>query len=245
MARTVLITGASRGIGRVTAEIFARSGDQIVVFDVDAARGEAFAAEARAEGLLVDFIATNITDTREVADSVAAAADRYGSIDILVNCAGILHLDSLAETNEKIWDRVMDINLKGAFLVSQAVLPYMVKNGGGRIINISSSAGRTGGVKTGVAYSVSKAGIIGLTKTLARIGAANNITVNAIAPGTTNTDMAKQFSSEEIDAILGQIPLGRLVEPDEIGSAVFYLASESAQMITGITLDINGGIYMG
>ena len=245
MARTVLITGASRGIGRTTAEIFARAGDQIVVFDVDEARGEAFAKEAKTKGLLVEFIRTNITDTAEVAGSVAAAAERFGSIDVLVNCAGILHLDTLAETTEKIWDRVMDINLKGAFLVSQAVFPYMVKGGGGRIINISSSAGRTGGVKTGVAYSVSKAGIIGLTKTLARMGASDKITVNAIAPGTTNTDMARQFSSEEIDAILKQIPLGRLVEPEEIGGAVFYLASESARMITGITLDINGGIYMG
>ena len=245
MARTVVITGASRGIGRVTAEIFARAGDQIVVFDVDEARGEAFAGEAKSKGLLVEFIRTNITDTAGVAGSVAAAAERFGSIDVLVNCAGILHLDTLAETTEKIWDRVMDINLKGAFLVSQAVFPYMVRNGGGRIINISSSAGRTGGVKTGVAYSVSKAGIIGLTKTLARMGAADKITVNAIAPGTTNTEMAKQFSSDEIEAILGQIPLGRLVEPEEIGGAVFYLASESAQMISGITLDINGGIYMG
>ena len=245
MSRTVIITGASKGIGRKTALIFAQAGDQVIVFDIDQQRGLEFEKKARADGLAISFRSVDITRPEQVRDAVTSVVTEYGTLDVLVNCAGILHLDSLAETDVKIWDRVMDINLKGAFLVSQAAIPAMVEGGGGRIVNISSSAGRTGGVKTGVAYSVSKAGIIGLTKTLARIGAPNKITVNAIAPGTTNTEMAQQFSKSDIDAIISQVPLGALVEPDDIGAAVFYLASESAQMITGIVLDINGGIYMG
>ena len=245
MPRTVIISGASKGIGKETARVFAAAGDQVVIFDVDREKGEGFCREEKAAGRKVDFSAVDITNTENVRSAVEKAANQYGGVDVLVNCAGILDLHSFSETTEEVWDRVMGINLKGAFLLSQAVLPFMSKNKSGRIVNIASSAGRTGGVKTGVSYSVSKAGIIGLTKTLARMAAPDKVTVNCIAPGTTNTDMARQFSSEDTEAILRQVPLHSLVEPEDIARAVYFLSSDSAKMITGICLDINGGIYMG
>ncbi len=245
MPRTVVITGASKGIGKETAKVFAAAGDQVVIFDVDRAKGQEYCQEESAAGRNVDFSAVDITRSEDVRKAVEDVVRQYGGIDVLVNCAGILDLHSFSDTTEEVWDRVMGINLKGAFLLSQAVLPYMSRNKTGRIVNISSSAGRTGGVKTGVSYSVSKAGIIGLTKTLARMAAPDKVTVNCIAPGTTNTEMARQFSSEDTEAILKQVPLHSLVDPEDIARAVFFLASDSAKMITGICLDINGGIYMG
>ncbi len=245
MARTVIITGASKGIGFETAKIFAKNGDTVVIFDIDKENGEKSAASQTAAGFNVYFSQVNITKSEDVKAAVASVIDSHGSVDVLVNCAGILDLHSFEETTEEVWDRVMGINLKGAFLVSQAVLPYMSENKQGSIVNIASSAGRTGGVKTGVTYSVSKAGVIGLTRTLARMAAPDKITVNCIAPGTTNTDMAKQFTDADIEAIINQVPLRGLVEPADIGQAVYFFASEPAKMITGIVMDINGGIYMG
>ena len=245
MARVVIVTGASKGIGLETAKVFSRSGDTVVIFDIDQENGNKAANSLQDQGRKVFFRQVNIVDSRDIAEAVSSVSADYGRIDVLVNCAGILDLHSLTETTEEVWDRVMGINLKGAFQVSQAVLPYMAKNKQGCIVNIASSAGRTGGVKTGVSYSVSKAGIIGLTKTLARMAAPDKITVNCIAPGTTNTDMAKQFSEADIEAIISQVPLRSLVEPSDIAESVFYFASDAARMITGIVLDINGGIYMG
>ena len=245
MARVVIVTGASKGIGLETAKVFSRSGDTVVIFDIDQENGNKAANSLQDQGRKVFFRQVNIVDSRDIAEAVSSVSADYGRIDVLVNCAGILDLHSLTETTEEVWDRVMGINLKGAFLVSQAVLPYMAKNKQGCIVNIASSAGRTGGVKTGVSYSVSKAGIIGLTKTLARMAAPDKITVNCIAPGTTNTDMAKQFSEADIEAIISQVPLRSLVAPSDIAESVFYFASDAARMITGIVLDINGGIYMG
>ncbi|WP_319561583.1 SDR family NAD(P)-dependent oxidoreductase [Marispirochaeta sp.] len=245
MPRTVVITGASKGIGKQTARVFATAGDQVVIFDIDKEKGDEFSWEQKKAGKKVDFSALDITRPADIQHAVDSVVGQYGGIDVLVNCAGILDLHSFADTTEDVWDLVMGINLKGAFLLTQAVLPYMTKAKSGRIVNISSSAGRTGGVKTGVSYSVSKAGVIGLTKTLARMAAPDKVTVNCIAPGTTNTEMARQFSSEETEAILRQVPLKSLVDPEDIAQAVFFLASDAAKMITGICLDINGGIYMG
>ncbi len=245
MARTVIVTGASKGIGFETAKVFAAQGDTVVIFDIDQENGEKAAAAETAQGHKVFFQQVNIVKSEEVKKAVSAVVNAHGPVEVLVNCAGILDLHSFEETTEEVWDRVMGINLKGAFLVSQAVLPYMSEKKKGSIINIASSAGRTGGVKTGVTYSVSKAGVIGLTRTLARMAAPDKITVNCIAPGTTNTDMAKLFTDADIEAIINQVPLRGLVEPSDIGQAVYFFASEPARMITGIVMDINGGIYMG
>ena len=239
-----MITGGAKGIGLQIAQRFATEGDTVVLLDADKKAGENAARSLQKKNKQNGFLYTDVTQSVSVRDSINRVRQEFGGIDILVNCAGILDLGSIEELDEDLWDRVMDVNLKGTYLVTQAAIPGMVGRSNGRIINISSLAGRMGGLRTGLAYSASKAGMIGLTRAIARMVARHGITVNAVAPGTTNTEMAKQFSEEDMQAILSAIPLSRLVETDEIAEAVFYLASEKAGMITGTVMDINGGVYM-
>jgi NAD(P)-dependent dehydrogenase (short-subunit alcohol dehydrogenase family) len=242
--RIVIITGGARGIGFEVAQRFASNGDIVIIFDSDKNTGESAAVSLREKNFQVVYRCTDVARNDSVRDSIKWVMQQFGGIDILVNCAGILDTGSIEDLEEKTWDNVMNVNLKGAYLVTQAAIPCMKGRPNGRIINISSLAGRMGGRKTGPAYSASKAGMIGLTKAVARMVAHYGITVNAVAPGTTNTDMVTQFSSDEMDQLLAGIPLGRLIETDEIAEAVFFLASEKSGMITGAVLDINGGVYM-
>ncbi len=266
MQRTVVVTGGASGIGFEVAKRFASEGDSVIVFDRDQANGEAAVAKLRDAGADAQFRLTDVSSGESVDVSVGWVVDTFGTIDVVVNSAGVLDLASIEDESEAAWDRVIDINLKGTFLVTQAAIRFMLKQRragstgdvrreaaadvsgsktGGRIINISSVAGRMGGIRTGPAYSASKAGVIGLTKAVARMVANEGITVNAVAPATTNTEMAKKFSEADVAVLLKSMPLGRLVEPSEVAEAVFYLASEKAAMITGAVLDINGGTFMG
>jgi len=242
--RIVIITGGARGIGFEIAQRFASNGDMVIIFDTNANAGESAALSLREKNFLAVYHYTDVAGSESVSDSMKWVMQQYNGVDILVNCAGILDTGSIEDLKESTWDKVINVNLKGTYLVIQAAITCMTGRRNGRIINISSLAGRMGGRKTGVAYSASKAGIIGLTKAVARMVAHHGITVNAVAPGTANTDMATQFSGDEMDQLLAGIPLGRLIEPDEIAEAVFFLASEKAGMITGTVLDINGGVYM-
>jgi 3-oxoacyl-[acyl-carrier protein] reductase len=242
--RIVVVTGGAKGIGLEIAIRFASDGDRVILFDSDKKAGDTAAEYIRGKHGNAFYCPTDVSKSASVRDSVNWVMQQFSGIDILVNCAGILDLGSIDDLDEQRWDRVMDVNLKGTYLVTQASIPGMVGRPNGRIINISSLAGRMGGIRTGLAYSASKAGMIGLTKAVARMVAAHGITVNVIAPGTANTEMAQQFSEEDMEAILAAIPLSRLVETDEIAEAVFFLASEKAGMITGTVLDINGGVYM-
>jgi NAD(P)-dependent dehydrogenase (short-subunit alcohol dehydrogenase family) len=223
--RIVIITGGARGIGFEVAQRFASNGDIVILFDSNENAGESAALSLREKNLQVVFRCADVARIDSVRDSIKWVMQQYGGIDILVNCAGILDTGSIEDLEESTWDNVMNVNLKGTYLVTQAAIPCMTGRPNGRIINISSLAGRMGGRKTGLAYSASKA-------------------VNAVAPGTTNTDMITHFSRDEMDQLLAGIPLGRLVETDEIAEAVFFLASEKSGMITGAVLDINGGVYM-
>ena len=201
-------------------------------------------AEVEALGGNAASYAIDIRHVQQIADSVEETAARFGHIDILVNNGGVLSTDSILDISEDEWDRVMDINVKGAVFLSQQVLKYMVPRKQGRIINIASLAGRNGGISTGCAYSVSKAAILGLTKRVARRVAEHGITVNAIAPGPVETEMVKGFSEDEFQRLISLIPTGRLIQPKEIAAAVIFLASEDAKSITGAALDINNGMYM-
>ena len=244
MNRIVVVTGGARGIGFQIAERFVSSREIVILLDADEKSGEAAAQGMQQMNKQTFYRYTDVADSTSVSDSIRWIKEEFGGIDILVNCAGILDTGSINDLDEDLWDRVMDVNLKGTYLVTQAAIPCMKGRSNGRIVNISSMAGRMGGKKTGLAYSASKAGMLGLTKAVARMVAEHGITVNALAPGNTNTDLLKQFTPEEMDHLMAGIPLGRLIEPDEIAEAVFFLASEKAGMITGAVLDINGGAYM-
>jgi 3-oxoacyl-[acyl-carrier protein] reductase len=235
MTRTAFISGASRGIGLACAKALAETGVHVVLAARDAAKLEAAAAEIpNARWVTMDLGS---------AESIKEAFAKAGKIDILVNNAAVTR-DGLALRMKKDdWDAVIQTNLTGAFLAVQQVLQGMMKTRWGRIINISSVVGQSG--NPGQAnYVASKAGLIGLTKSLAQEMASRNITVNAIAPGFVDTDMTAVLSQELKDQMLAHIPLKRFGKPEDIAAAVKFLASDDASYITGAVLNVNGGMYM-
>ncbi|HEV3198926.1 MAG TPA: 3-oxoacyl-[acyl-carrier-protein] reductase [Bryobacteraceae bacterium] len=241
--RVAFVTGASRGIGRATALSLCRAGFDIVVASPEIERNEEVAAEIRAcsgEAMTVNLDVTSL-------DSVKAAFSKAlkdkSRIDVLVNNAGIARDGLAVRMKQADWDLVLRLNLDGAFLCIQQVLPSMMRNRWGRIINISSVVGQAG--SAGQAnYAASKAGLIGLTKALAQEMASRSITVNAVAPGYIATDMTKVLPEDVKQKILSSVPLGRMGRPEDIASAVKFLASEDAAYITGQVLGVNGGMYM-
>ncbi len=238
--RTVIVTGAARGIGRVIAERFARLEAAVVINDLDQAAVERVAAEI---GGSVIGLRADVTKTDQIKDLFDKTVEKFGRIDILVNNAGITRDGLLVRMDEKDWDMVLDINLKGAFLMSRTAAKYMMKQRYGRIINISSVVGLIG--NAGQAnYSASKAGLIGLTKSTARELASRGVTVNAVAPGFIETDMTRNLSESARENLIAQILLSRLGSPDDIAAAVLFLASEEASYITGQVLAVDGGISM-
>jgi 3-oxoacyl-[acyl-carrier protein] reductase len=240
--RVAFVTGASRGIGRAIALSLAEAGHSIVVASPEMEFNEEVAAEIRKTqpALVVDL---NLTSPESIAAGFQAALKEFGKIDVLVNNAGITK-DSLAVRMKKeAWDLVLQINLTGAFLASQQAIPVMMKQRWGRIINIASVVGQSG--NPGQAnYVASKAGIIGLTKCLAQELGGRNITVNAVAPGFIETDMTKNLPAEVREKMLSGVPLKRPGTPEDIAKAVRFLASDDAAYITGVVLQVNGGMYM-
>lgn len=243
--RVAIVTGGARGIGRAIAKAFAERGLVCVIADIDLEAAEEVAREVRDAGGEAIAIKTDLSRVDQVVKLSSQITERFGRLDILVNNAGVLSNTPYDEITEVEWDRVLDINLKGVLFASSAALKPMRARGWGRIINISSLAGRNGGVSVGPAYVASKAALIGLTRHLAKKVARDGVTVNAVAPGTTETDIIKGFNAEQMAAINDAIPVGRLGQPDEIAQTVAFLASDSAAFITGAVIDVNGGMYMG
>jgi len=242
--RTAVITGASRGIGFSIAELFAREGAQLALADINNAEIEQAARTiAESENAQTMAVTADVSKARGCEQTINAALDKFGKIDILINNAGITKDGLLIRMAEADWDSVMSINLKGSFLMSKAAAKAMIKQRSGRIVNISSVAGQTGNAGQ-VNYSASKSGLIGLTKSLARELASRNILVNAVAPGFVNTNMTKNFSEEIKAKLLEAIPLKRFAEPKDIARAALFLASEDSEYITGQVLAVNGGLYM-
>ena len=241
--RIAFVTGASRGIGRSIALTLAKAGAKIVVASNERENNEKVAAEIREAGGEAFTVYLDLTAPESIKEAFSTALKHYGRIDILVNNAGITK-DGLAMRMKKDdWDLVVSINLTGAFLAAQQVLPGMLKERWGRIINMASVVGQSG--NPGQAnYVASKAGLIGLTKTLAQEVGSRNITVNAIAPGFIDTDMTAKLTQEQRDGMMAKIALRRAGSPDDIAAAVKFLASDDAAYITGHVLAVNGGMYM-
>ena len=242
--RIALVTGAGRGIGKATAIFLAKEGANIAVNDMDLQLAKETAEEIRAIGCEALAIKADVSNKTEVVRMVDTVIKNFGKIDILVNNAGIFSSVPLIDITEDEWDKVMDVNLKGVFLCSQVVMKFMIKQRSGKIVNIASSAGKVGGIYAGAHYAASKAGVICLTKSLAKQLAQYNINVNAVAPALIETDMMKDWPMQVKESLLRQVPLGRFGTPNEVAEAVLFLVSEGANYITGATIDVNGGLLM-
>jgi 3-oxoacyl-[acyl-carrier protein] reductase len=240
--RVALVTGASRGIGRAIAVKLARAGATVVA----AARGtnaDSTVDEIAGHGGRAEAAALDVTDDAAVAAAIAGIMERHGKIDILVNNAGITRDQLVLRMKRDDWDAVLATNLTAAYTCAQAVLKPMVKQRYGRIVNVTSVVGQSG--NAGQAnYAASKAGLIGLTKSLALEVASRNITVNAVAPGLIDTDMTRAISGGAHDDWAARIPLKRIGTADDVAAAVAFLASDAASYITGQVLAVNGGMYM-
>lgn len=239
--RTVLVTGASRGIGRATAMVFARAGAKVALAARTADQLEEAAQEIRNAGGEAIARTADVAVEEDVHKIVTQMVDQWGRIDVLINNAGLINFGPLHEITPDAWSRVIAANLTGPFLLARAVAPIMEKQHFGRIVNITSVSAQTGGVSGGVDYTSSKGGLAAMTKTLARDLAPHGVTVNAISPGQIDAD-PELLTAEQREKVTAMIPLGRLGEPEEIAYAALFLASPMADYITGTTIDVNGGI---
>jgi 3-oxoacyl-[acyl-carrier protein] reductase len=248
--KITLITGGAAGIGKATAERFAEEGATVVLCDVNEAAGTALAA---ALGNDSSFYKVNVADRKEVQDWVDAVVKRYGRVDVLVNNAGIVRDSMLVkmkdgemvkQMSEQDFDLVLSINLKGVFNCTQAVVPYMIKQGGGVVLNATSVVGLDGNFGQ-TNYVATKAGVIGMTKVWARELGKSNVRINAVAPGFTATEILSAMPEKVIDGMKQRTPLGRLGNPRDIANAYLFLASDEAAFITGETLRVDGGLVVG
>jgi len=238
--KVVMVTGGAAGIGRVTAENFAKEGARIAICDVNPEAGE---AAAKALGPEASFEKVDVANSIAVSNWVEGVFEKYGQIDVLVNNAGITRDGLIMRMKEEDWDAVISVNLKSVFNCIKAVSKLMVKQRSGRIINLASVVGVM--CNTSQAnYVASKAGMIGLTKTVAKELGSRGITVNAVAPGFIETDMTAVLSDKAKEAMLGMIPLQRAGSPQDVADAITFLASDSAAYITGQVVHVTGGMYM-
>lgn len=242
--RTAIVTGGARGIGKAIALTFVREGAKVAIVDFDQEGALALREEIeRRQGEAI-AIPCDVSKSIEVNAMVEQVRKAFGRIDILVNNAGIIRRGTIETVTEEEWDRVIEVNLKGTFNCSKAVVEIMKQQRYGKIINVSSIAGKMGDITSAPGYGPSKAGIDALTKTLARQLAPYGINVNGVAPHAIETEMSAQWSEERRKEIIASIPLGRLGKPEDVAEAVLFLASDQASFITGEILDVNGGALM-
>jgi 3-oxoacyl-[acyl-carrier protein] reductase len=242
--RIALVTGASQGIGRACALALAEAGATVALAARNEAKLAEVAAEIEAAGGKAAAFALDVANEDSIKAGAKAILERFGKVEILVNNAGITRDGLVLRMKRADWDDVLATNLTGAFLLTQALLSAMLRNRWGRIINISSVVGRTGQAGQ-VNYAATKAGLIGMTRSLAREVASRGVTVNAVAPGYIATPMTAVLDEKQTAAMIAQIPLGRAGTDADIAQAVVYLASEGAGYVTGHVLDVNGGMFMG
>lgn len=237
--KTVLITGASRGIGAASARLFKQHGYNVIInYNNSRAKAELLAKELGATAIKAD-----VSDKTQVENMFSEIEKTFGGVDVLVNNAGISKIKLFSDITEDEWDRMFDVNVKGMFNCTQAVLGYMIHNKCGKIINISSMWGITG-ASCEVHYSASKAAVIGFTKALAKELGPSGICVNCVAPGVVKTDMCKDLTNEDIDVLKEETPLERIGEPEDIAKTILFLAENSGDFITGQVISPNGGLVI-
>jgi NAD(P)-dependent dehydrogenase (short-subunit alcohol dehydrogenase family) len=243
--QAAIVTGGASGIGRATALLLASLGARVLIADIDPASQDV-AREVTAAGGEASVVTADVTRAADAATMTTTCISRYGQIDVLINSVGGLSRRfSTLDLPEAEWDRVVDLNLKSVFLCCQAVLPLMIERGRGRIVNIGSGSGRMLIYPTSPHYAAANAGVLGLTRHIAREVAEHGIAVNVVVPGATLTPNIEQLYSEERrQEIAAGIPLGRMSTSDDQARAIAFLASDAADYITGATLDVNGGRYM-
>ncbi len=244
--QTAIVTGGTRGIGKQIAARFIEQGASVAIFGTNAERGNEVAQELQAlanEGQKVAFYQVDVADAAQVESSIEKVYQELGSVDILINNAGVTRDNLLMRLTEEDWDRVLNINLKSVYNTCHSVVRPMMKARKGKIINITSVVGLMGNAGQ-TNYAASKAGMIGFTKSLAKEIGGRNICVNCIAPGFIETDMTDALNEKQKEAILGQIPMQKLGKPDDIANAALFLASPMADYITGQVLTVDGGMVM-
>ena len=241
--RVALVTGSSRGIGKEIARVIARAGAEVIV----AARGlegaRATADEISGDGGRATAVAMDISDDESVVRTVDELKKAYDTIPLLVNNAGIVRDNLILRMKQHEWDDVIGTNLTGIYRLCRALVPSMVRARFGRIVNITSVVGRVGNPGQ-TNYAAAKAGVEGLTRSLARELSTRNITVNCVAPGFIDTDMTRDLSEDAREKLLSQVPMGRLGTPKDVASAVLFLLGDGAAYVTGTTIDVNGGMYI-
>ena len=242
--RVAIVTGGGRGIGLGVAKALVSEGAHVAICDIEQGILDSGLAEIQAGGGDALALKMDVSSRDQILQVVGSLMEKHGRIDILVNCAGINEILPISQITEEKWDRMLDVNLKGVFLCCQAVMEPMKERKSGSIVSMTSVAGKTGGVAAGAHYSVSKAGIICFTKSLARELGPFNITVNAVSPGRIDTPMIRQATDEENENFIRSTPLGRLGTPEDVASSVVFLVSDEARFITGEILDVNGGMFM-
>ena len=242
--QVAIVTGGGQGMGAAMAKLIAEEGGQVVVSDINQEKASVIADEISETETQALAIRADVTREKDVQAMVETTIEHYGTISILVNNAGILYPTRIEQITRAEWDRVLEVNLTGTFLCSQAVLKTMKKNRYGRIVNMSSSAGRSVSTLGGAHYTAAKAGVLGLSRALAKEVAPFGITVNAICPGLIDTEMVwAECTPERISAYEASFPISRLGQPHEIAQLMLFLATDSAY-ITGASIDINGGDLM-
>ena len=242
--RVALITGAGQGLGRAIAAALAASGAHTIVNDIAADSAEACVAGLRGSDIHCEAAIFDVADSRAVHDAVSGIVGRHGRLDIVVNNAGIGDFVEFDRITPEKWRRMLDVHLTGAFNCSHAVFPHMTERRSGAILNISSVAGKRGDFIGNAHYTAAKAGIIGLTRSLAMHAAPHGVRVNALAPGLVATDLTEGMSEAMRATTLARIPAGRLGRPEEIASVALFLVSDAASYIVGETVSVNGGSYM-
>lgn len=243
--RVAIVTGATSGIGSSIAYSLAMCGCKVAVVGRNEERARIIKESILNNGGEAEYFLADLSEASNCQEVIDRIASKFGGIDILVNCAGILTSSKIWDITEDEWNSVLKNNLSSTFFMIQKCLPYLKKANAPRIINISSNAGRMGGYENSQAYTASKGGIDAITMGIARQLAPEGITVNVVCPGTTQTDMSKEYSQEQLTRLLSRIPIGRLGKPEDTAAAVCFFASLESSFITGAFLDVNGGMYMG